>query len=73
MSMAYIRKTYGVPAKRGGRVVAVDGLGRKTHGTITGAQGPYLRIRLDGWGYSQNFHPTDNIEYLQAAQSGGEG
>ena len=68
MSMDYIRKAYGVPAKRGGRVVALDGIQRKTKGTITGSRGPYLRIRLDGWDYSQNFHPTSNIEYITEAK-----
>lgn len=69
MSMEYVRKTYGVPAKRGGRVIAKDGMGRTTTGTITGARSGYLRIRLDGWGYSQNYHPT-TVEYLPATPEG---
>lgn len=70
MTMERIRKAYGVPAKRGGRVVYIEkhpsGKGeRRTVGTITGARhGMYLRIRLDGSNYSQNYHPTYNIEYL---------
>lgn len=75
MSMAYIRKTYGVPAKRGGRVVYTDTAGRKTQGVITGTEagGLFLRVRLDGWSYSSGLHPTKRIEYLPDAQSGGEG
>ena len=64
MSMACIRKTYGVPAKRGGRVVYLEGEKRRTLGIITGARYGYLRIRLDGVSYSQNYHPTYNLEYL---------
>ncbi|GAA1208823.1 hypothetical protein [Prauserella alba] len=42
MSLDYIRRHYGVPAKRGSRVV-VDGL----PGTITGFRDQYLLVRLD--------------------------
>jgi hypothetical protein len=64
MTMKYIRDTYGVPAKRGMRVVYLENDGRRrTGGTITGANGGYLRIRLDGANYSQNYHPTHCIEY----------
>jgi hypothetical protein len=68
--MKYIRDTYGVPAKRGARVVVVEYVGvgsrvvRKTGGTITGSRGAHLRIRLDGRAYSLNYHPTHMIEYL---------
>jgi hypothetical protein len=58
MSMAYIRRTWGVPAKRGMRIVYCG----KT-GVITGASGPHLRIRLDHWKRSRLFHPTWEIEY----------
>lgn len=63
--MDYIRTCYGVPAKRGGRVIYhgdPDGTSKK--GTITGSRGSYLRIRLDGQTYSFDFHPTWKIEYL---------
>jgi len=67
--MQYIRKTYGVPAKRGGRVAYIDnnpnGDGDiKIMGTITGSRDAHLRIRLDGDRFSRNYHPTYNIEYL---------
>ena len=45
--MDYIRKTYGVPAKRGARVQYV-GDGFAQAGTITGSNGSHLWIRLDG-------------------------
>jgi hypothetical protein len=63
MSLEYVRRARGVPAKRGGRV-------RYTHpsppreGTITGAHGGYLRIRLDGDKHSGIHHPTWELEYL---------
>lgn len=48
--MAYIREQYGVPAKRGGRVRLGPGFGRLMGGwtgTITSADGPYLKVRFD--------------------------
>lgn len=59
MSMAYIRRHYGVPAKRGMRVVA-----NGQPGVITGTvDGKYLRIRLDGVPRSLPHHPTWRIDY----------
>jgi len=58
MSMDWVRKTYNVPAMRGGRVI-VDG--RK--GTITSADN-CLRVRFDGEKFSQRCHPTWRVEYL---------
>lgn len=64
MGMDYIRTTYGVPAKRGGRVAyGCEGIGLRT-GTIVGSRGGYLRIRLDGEKVARNFHPEWNIAYL---------
>lgn len=58
MSMDYIRNRYGVPAKRGARVVA-DG----KPGTIVAARGGHLRIRLDGEKRTGSWHPTWNMDY----------
>ena len=58
MSMAYIRRHYGVPAKRGMRVSA-----NGKPGTITGKRDAYLRIRLDGDKRSAPWHPTWRIQY----------
>jgi len=65
MSMEYIRKTYGVPAKRGGdvRVMLDDGVG--IPGTITGSKGKYLRIRIAGRRRSGLYHPTHALEYME--------
>lgn len=60
--MEYIRKSYGVPAKRGGEV-----LYEGKHGVITGSYSAYLRIRLDGEKRSKLYHPTYNLEYLPEA------
>ena len=57
--MEYIREYYKVPAKKGARI--------KFHarpGTIVGAQGPHLRIRLDGDTGIKSYHPTWEMEYL---------
>lgn len=65
MSMQYIRDTYKVPAKRGGKVRYLNGLspfGKK--GTIIGSKGAYIKIRFDNDDRTHIFHPTWKIEYL---------
>lgn len=57
--MKYIRNQYKVPAKRGGKIKY-----KGVAGTIVGAKGPYLRIRLDGEKRVASYHPTWEIEYL---------
>lgn len=64
--MQYIRDYYSVPAKRGGRVIYSGEYLPRT-GTIVGARGAHLRIRLDGDKHIQNFHPTWELKYLEAA------
>lgn len=59
--MQRIREYYGVPAKRGMRIV-MDG----RHGVITGTTyGPmYLRVRFDDEPkFTQPIHPTWEVEY----------
>jgi hypothetical protein len=63
MSMDYIRKAYGVIAKRGMRI-EYTGAGRVERGVITGSRGHLLRIKLDGHRRSMPFHPTWEIRYL---------
>lgn len=58
MSMEYIRKTYKVPAKRGGRIRFQ---GRE--GVIVGARDARLRARFHGIGIVA-LHPAWEIEYL---------
>lgn len=70
MSMQYIRDYYRVPAKRGGRV-EYNGDGKATTGTITGAEGARLRIRMDGEKHTGIYHPTWAMRYLpEQAQKG---
>jgi hypothetical protein len=61
MSMIYIREYYGVPARRGGRVMY---RGQLT-GTIVGSYGAYLRIRMDGSRHARVYHPTWEIVYQE--------
>lgn len=68
MSFDYIRKYYGVPAKRGGRV-EYTGSNKSELGTITSANGSHLNIRLDRFKHAMPFHPTCEIRYLDSAQS----
>lgn len=65
MSMDYIRSYYKVPAKRGGRV-EYFGSNPAHFGTITGAAGHRILIRLDGDDCPTVFHPTWKIRYLGA-------
>ena len=57
MSMEYVRRYYGVPAKRGGRVQFFG-----AQGTITSAT-HYLRVRMDD-GRRVLLHPTWEVTYL---------
>ena len=65
MSLDYVRKYYKVPAKRGGRI---EYTGEKVPrlGTICGANGAHLSIRLDGEKYASKFHPRWELRYLDA-------
>jgi hypothetical protein len=66
MSMEYIRRYYGVPAKRGARVAYTGSKGVTVTGVITGSDCQYLRIRLDGERRSFRYHPTWELTYLDA-------
>ncbi|MBY5689378.1 hypothetical protein HFO41_11140 [Rhizobium leguminosarum] len=75
MSIDWVRRNYGVPAKVGGRVEYTGGK-MPEQGTIVGARGGHLRIRLDGMEYTHPlpFHPTWEIRYLNnPTPSQGEG
>jgi len=63
----YIRRTYRVPAKAGARVRFTGrGDGIPETGTIVGADGQYLMIRIDGDRQEvANYHPTWKLEYLK--------
>lgn len=65
MTIAWVRKTYAVPAKVGGRV-EYSGTAPSQFGTICGAQGGHLRIRLDGQKHALPYHPTWQLRYLDA-------
>ena len=58
-SFAYIRRYYGVPAKRGGRVRIWTG----EEGTIIWTYQSNLKIRLDD-GTPMVIHPAFGLEYL---------
>lgn len=64
MSISWIRKSYGVPAKVGGRVEYWGDKERKL-GTITGARNQYLLIRLDGEKSAMPFHPKWALIYVE--------
>lgn len=63
MSMKYIRDYYGVPAKRGGRII-YTGNGERVAGMITGSISGHLRARLEGVEYGVILHPTWKVAYV---------
>lgn len=65
MTMAWVRKSYGVPAKRGGRV-EYTGDRKVELGTIRSARHGRLVIQLDGVRHTMPFHPTWRLRYLPA-------
>ena len=56
----YVRNTYNVPAKCGGRIR----FERRKEGTIVGAKQGRLRVRFDGETFVKFLHPTWQVEYL---------
>ena len=69
MSMDYIRRTYNVPAKRGGRVIYTDANGKAWPGVITAARSGRLLVRLDDnlprSRARAKLHPTWQVEYMK--------
>lgn len=75
MIMQYIRDTYGVPAKRGGRLIYTDCDGVKFYCTIKSATNSgHLKVLVDdrvvGYRGRMKLHQTWNVEYIHStAQS----
>lgn len=73
MSMATIRKQYGVPARRGGRICFTDTDGVKFYCTITSSRDGHLRVLVDdrvpGYRGRMLLHPKWNVEYLPETQT----
>lgn len=63
MSIEYIRETYKVPAKIGGRV-RYTGSACAMLGTITGTRSAHIIVKLDEKEDARPFHPTWEMEYL---------
>lgn len=57
-SLAYVRDTYGVPARRGMRVIHEG----RDHGVITSGTGAHVRVRFDGEKHSVPCHPL-SLDY----------
>ena len=66
MSMKYIRDYYGVPAKRGAKIVWRDSNNKIHDGVIVGARGQYIRVRIPTYcvGGIVTLHPTSDVRYL---------
>ena len=63
VSLIYIRRHYGAPAKRG-VTIEFTGNSAPVRGVVAGASGAYLRVRLDGEKRTRTFHPTWEMKYL---------
>ncbi len=59
MTAEYVRWFYGVPAKRGSRI-----LFEGKPGTIVAFDQQYLKVRMDGEKKPIRLHPTWEVEYL---------
>lgn len=57
--LEYIKTTYHVPAKRGGKVKF-----QGKPGIITGTRGPHVLVKFDGESKAKPCHPTWEMEYL---------
>jgi hypothetical protein len=67
MSFDFLNKSYGLNIKRGTRCT-YTGEGDAKHGSVTSAQGGYVRIRFDGDKRSMGpFHPTWQLTYKEQA------
>ena len=63
--MEQIRRQYGVPAKRGGRVKFTGNMGpHPMYGTIKGSRDGHLLVLMDGEWRTRRLHPTWEVEYL---------
>lgn len=63
MTMKYVRDRYGVPVRRGGRVI-YTGEKHPLFGTIRSASGGRVNIELDHIRGAMPFHPTWELQYL---------
>lgn len=72
MSFKYMRDTYGVPAKRGGRIIYTDHHSNKFYCTIKSTINGKLRVLVDDRVTNYRgrliLHPTWNIEYINEVQ-----
>ena len=73
MSMEYIRRAYGVPAKRGGRVIYTDSDGVRFHCTIKSASNSgrlnvLVDDRIPGYRGRIKLQPTWHVEYVDGTE-----
>jgi len=65
MSMARVRKYYGVPAKRGGKIIYQPNAPALSRiGKILSSDGSHLFVRFDHSCERVRLHPTWEIQYL---------
>ena len=55
-SLAFVRERYGLDVRPGQRCVAIG-----KPGEVTGGDGKYVRVRLDGQRHAANYHARDLV------------
>lgn len=63
MSLAYVRRRYGVPAYRGAQILYTGGETPR-RGTVISSADHWLRVRWDDDAQRAILHPTWEIQYL---------
>lgn len=64
MSLKFVRKYYGVPARRGAKVARMGRKGEKQYGTITGGQTTTVNVRWKGHLFSEWGINPKNLEFF---------
>lgn len=67
MTMADIRRFFGVPARYGARIEYLA-FEPPRKGTVVGRTGSRLLIKLDGQRMVRDYHPTFLIKYLEPSK-----
>lgn len=64
-SFEWVNEQYGLNVRRGMRVKFTGLPGKELVGKVTGVEGGYVMIKLDGHRHSFHYHPTWELTYLE--------
>lgn len=63
-SFEWVNQNYGLSVRHGQRVKYTGRPGVELFGKVTGVEGGYVMIKLDGQRHSFHYHPTWELSYL---------